>query len=118
LEGVRPLVARYGDEERTFLTAPVSDAGNRREENAMIDERFPISHTRFSEAELDTLQSLRTRYQAGQHLFTERELAQLRFLRWLVQSPGWHRAMDQPVNAQERQITTPRNPIWTLGFFA
>jgi hypothetical protein len=118
LAGVRPRVARYGDEEKIFVTAPVTVAGNRREENAMIDKRFPISRTHFTEAEFTTLQSLRTRYQAGQHVFTKRELAHLGFLRWLVHSPGWRRAMDQPAEAQERQITTPRSPIWTLGSFA
>jgi hypothetical protein len=81
----------------------------------MIDERFPLSHTPFSEAEVDTLQSLRTRYQGDQHLFTARELAHLRFLRWLVHSPGWQRAMDQPIKAQERQSTAPRSPPWTPG---
>ena len=30
LEGVHPRVARYADEERTFVTAPVTVAGNRR----------------------------------------------------------------------------------------
>jgi hypothetical protein len=84
----------------------------------MIGRINPIVGPAFSETEFDALQSLRTRYQTGQHLFTERELAHLRFLRWLVHSPGWHRAMDQPESAQERQITAPRSPIWTLGFFA
>ena len=84
----------------------------------MIDKRFPSSRSHFSEAEFATLQSLRRRYQAGQEVFTKRELSHLQFLRWLVHSPGWHRAMDQPVQAQSQQITTPRSPIWTLGSFA
>jgi hypothetical protein len=82
----------------------------------MIDDRFHKNPIRFSEAEFDTLQLLRTRYQTRQHLFTAGELAHLRFLRWLVRSPGWYRAMDQPVKVQERQITAPRRPEWTHGF--
>jgi hypothetical protein len=96
----------------------VTDAGNSSEENTMIGRINHVVGPEFSETELDALQSLRTTYQTGQHVVTERELAHLRFLRWLVRSPGWQRAMDQPVNASERQITTPRSPIWTLGFFA
>jgi hypothetical protein len=84
----------------------------------MIDKRFPLSRTTFTEAEFTTLQSLRTSYQAGEHVFTKRELAHLRFQRWLVHKSGSCRAMDQSVEARERHITTPRSPIWTLGYIA
>jgi hypothetical protein len=50
---------------------------------------------RFTEAERHALQSLRTQYQSGQYLFTAKELARLRFLRWLIGSPSWDQASDR-----------------------
>lgn len=40
----------------------------------------------FTPEEWSTLQRLRARYQQSADLLTERELAQLRFLHWLVQT--------------------------------
>jgi hypothetical protein len=40
----------------------------------------------FSPAEWFALEKLRTRYQQDADVWTERELAQLRFLQWLVQT--------------------------------
>jgi len=51
--------------------------------------------TGFSLREHETLRALRAKYETGQHLFTQQELARLRFVRWLIQSPGWNRAMDE-----------------------
>ncbi len=71
--------------------------------------------TGFSLREYEALRALCAKYQAGQHLFTEHELARLRFVCWLIQSPGWNRAMDQPVTAQQRTSTAPRSLTWMPG---
>ena len=81
----------------------------------MIDRHLTISHTKFTEAVFAALQRLRRRYQTDPHLFTDRELAHLRFVRWLVHRPDWNRALDQPMNAQERQITPPPSGPWMRG---
>jgi hypothetical protein len=62
----------------------------------MIERHITIRRTNFSETELDGLQSLRARYQTARHLFTDRELAHLRFLRWLVRCPGWNGDLGRP----------------------
>jgi len=49
--------------------------------------RIISTGTRLSEMECNALQSLRTGYQPEQHVFTAKELAHLRFLRWLVTHP-------------------------------
>lgn len=84
----------------------------------MIDRHLTISHTLFTQAEIGTLQRLRKRYQTDPHLFTDRELDHLRFLRWLVHRPEWNRALDQPANAHERQIIPPPSRPWMPGLFA
>lgn len=45
--------------------------------------------TPFTPAERKALRSLRASYQSVQHLFTDRELAHLLFLRWRVESSRW-----------------------------
>ena len=81
----------------------------------MIDRQRTVSNTHFTEAEFVALQALRTRYLTDPRLFTDRELAHLRFVRWLVHRSDWNRAMDQPMNAQERQIIAPPSRPWTHG---
>ncbi|HEX6507532.1 MAG TPA: hypothetical protein VF221_07865 [Chloroflexota bacterium] len=70
----------------------------------------------FSEQQLKAFQSLRTTYQTTQHVFTARELDHLRFLRWLVNSPRWNRAMDQPSNTQKRQAPAQEAATWMPGY--
>jgi len=78
--------------------------------------RIISTGTRLSEMECNALQSLRTGYQPEQHVFTAKELAHLRFLRWLVRSPGWNRAMDQPCDTSQRYIPTLEIATWMPGF--
>jgi hypothetical protein len=84
----------------------------------MFDQHIFTRHTAFSEPELTALKSLRSRYRTDPQVFTDRELARLRFVRWLVHRPEWNRALDQPVNAKEPQITPPRSLPWTPGLAA
>lgn len=63
----------------------------------MFDRSIFIRHPRFSEAEFVALQALRTEYLTTRYRFTDRELENLRFMRWLVRRPEWNRALDQPV---------------------
>ncbi|MBV9282069.1 MAG: hypothetical protein JOZ41_18475 [Chloroflexi bacterium] len=84
----------------------------------MIGRPITPGALQFSERELTTLQSLRARYQSAHPLFTDRELARLRFLRWLVQSPDWKRAMDQPYQARTGPMTAPQRSLWTPAFGA
>lgn len=84
----------------------------------MINRHLNISHTQFTEAEVVALQGLRTKYQTDPRLFTDRELAHLRFIRWLVHRPEWNRALDGPVNGQGRPIVPPRSRPWMPGSFA
>lgn len=72
----------------------------------------------FSDAETIALQSLRTRYQTDHGLFSARELAHLRFLRWLVQSPNWNRAMDQPYPSVAGSVSGEETGLWTPGCIA
>lgn len=51
--------------------------------------------TPLTRAERTSLQSLRATYQSASHIFTERELAHMRFVRWLVHSPAWNQEMDR-----------------------
>lgn len=81
----------------------------------MIDRHRTVSHTHFTEAQFVALQGLRIRYLTDPHVFTDRELAHLRFVRWLVHRPEWNRALDQPMNAQGRQIIPPPSRPWTHG---
>jgi hypothetical protein len=67
----------------------------------MINRLTPAP--RLTVTEQNALLPLRARYRASQHLFTDRELARLNFMRWLVQSPGWTRDMDHP-----RPLAEPR----------
>ena len=65
----------------------------------MFDRSFFIRHARFTETEVAALQALRTQYPVTCQPFTDRELAHLRFMRWLVRRPEWNRALDQQVSA-------------------
>ena len=65
----------------------------------MFDRSIFVRHTQFSEVEVAALQTLRTQYLTTPHQFTDRELANLRFMHWLVRRPGWNQALDQPVSA-------------------
>ena len=65
----------------------------------MFDRSIFIRHSRFSKAEFAALQALRTQYLTTRGQFTDRELANLRFMHWLVHRPDWNRTLDQPVNA-------------------
>jgi hypothetical protein len=65
----------------------------------MFERSIFVRHARFSEAELAALQALRTQYLTTRHRFTDRELANLCFMHWLVRRPDWNRALDQPVSA-------------------
>lgn len=64
----------------------------------MFDRSIFIRHARFSQAEFAALQALRTQYLTPRYQFTDRELANLRFMRWLVHRPDWNRALDQPIS--------------------
>jgi hypothetical protein len=63
----------------------------------MFDRRILTKQARFNKGEIAALQVLRTQYLTTCHEFTDRELANLRFMRWLVRRPDWNRALDQPV---------------------
>ena len=78
--------------------------------------RIITTGTRFSETECSALQSLRTQYQPEQHVFTALELAHLRFLRWLVRSPGWNHGLDQPCDTPQRYFPTQEIATWMPGF--
>jgi hypothetical protein len=78
--------------------------------------RIITGRTQFNPTELDALRSLRTQYQTGQHVFTPRELARLRFVRWLVKNPGWDRSLDQADGTTLSRAAQPEAPTWTLGF--
>jgi len=78
--------------------------------------RLISTGTRFSELECSALQSLRTQYQPEQHVFTAQELAHLRFLHWLVRSPGWNRALDQPYDTPQRYVLPLEIATWMPGF--
>lgn len=81
----------------------------------MFDRHTSISSRPFSDTELAALQTFRSRYLTDSFVFTKRELAHLRFMRWLVHRPEWNRALDQPVTAQEEStISLPSQP-WTPG---
>ncbi len=82
-----------------------------------MNSRTSIAGTKsgFSLREHKTLRALRTKYETGQHLLTEHELARLRFVRWLIHAPGWNRALDQPVTAQQRTSTAQQSLTWMPG---
>ena len=61
----------------------------------MLDRNSPTRYTSFTEEEFAALQALRARHAEPQP-FTERELAHLRFVRWLVSRPGWSRTPREP----------------------
>jgi hypothetical protein len=82
----------------------------------MIGRIISIRTMHFSRTEFDALQSLRKRYKTAHHLFTQRELAHLRFRHWLVRSPGWDRAMDQPYETRARAVPTQETGTWMPGF--
>ncbi len=49
---------------------------------------------RLNGAERRALLSLRLSYQGSQQVFTEKELARLRFVRWFVHTPNYNRGLD------------------------
>jgi hypothetical protein len=55
----------------------------------------------FSLREYEALGALRAKYERGHGLLSEHELARLCFVRWLIHSPGWNKAMDQPITTQQ-----------------
>lgn len=89
-------VDKLGNPPINIQTSQTSGASNRDEENIMIGRLIIATGAQFSEAEFEALRSLRTKYRDTHHLFTEHELAHLRFQRWLVRSPYWHRSLDRP----------------------
>lgn len=79
--------------------------------------------TPFTTTERTALLDLRATYESAQHIFTARELAHLRFLRWLVHDSAWTRAMDRAVGEDtlvypdhERCGSREEMLGWTLGF--
>jgi hypothetical protein len=50
------------------------------------DEPIDTAGTRFTDGEARALERLRLRYREDHDLFSPQELAQLRFLRWLVRT--------------------------------
>lgn len=79
----------------------------------------------FTPAERKALRSLRASYQSAQHLFTDRELAHLRFLRWHLRRFARDGAIDE-VDSQETTGTAAHEtrgcaeemPAWIPGFIA
>jgi len=65
----------------------------------MFDRRMFTRQAQFSEAEIGALEALRTQVLTTRYRFTDRELANLRFLRWLVRRPEWNRSLDRPAGA-------------------
>lgn len=78
-----------------------------REEAIMPDRSSPIRHTAFTETESAALQALRARHCTISGLFTDRELAHLRFLRWLVHQPASRHAREKPLRAE----AVPLDPV-------
>ena len=74
--------------------------------------------TRFSLREYEALSALRAKYQEGQDLFGEQELARLRFMRWLIHAPGWDTALDHPIPTWQQTATTARGLPWVRGSLA
>lgn len=74
--------------------------------------------TRFSDVECDALRSLRSAYEAEQHIFTAEELAHLRFLRWLVRSPRWNDPMDCTYSEDDSNCNVRMRLAWTAGYIA
>jgi hypothetical protein len=115
---------RHPFEVATVITlGPHQETTDRHQEDTMISRiTTGVAGTPLTRTERAALQSLRASYQSGQHLFTERELAHLRFLRWLVQSPAWNQAMDRADEHEtivgavhEKPGSTQAMPEWTLG---
>ena len=60
-----------------------------------MDTRFSLLHRGYlTQTECDALAPLRVRYQRDHGLFTNSELARLRFLLWLVRQQHWGGATD------------------------
>lgn len=49
---------------------------------------------RLNSAERSAFISLRLSYHGSHQVFTEKELARLRFVRWLVHNPNYNRGLD------------------------
>lgn len=65
----------------------------------MLHRGSPTKHTAFTETELAALQALRARHRTISGLFTDRELAHLQFLRWLVHQRASCQAREKPLYA-------------------
>lgn len=72
----------------------------------------------FSLREYEALSALRAKYQEGQDLFSEQELARLRFMRWLIHAPGWDTALDHPIPTQQQTASTAQGLPWMRGSLA
>lgn len=92
----------------------------------MISRIIPgTSLSPFTPAERKALRSLRASYQSAQHLFTDRELAHLRFLRWRLRSFARDRAIDEvdrqettDIPVDETRGCAEEMPAWMPGFIA
>jgi hypothetical protein len=71
--------------------------------------------TQLTDAECAAFWALRVTYQTDEHLFTERDLSHLRFLRWLVRSPVWDRAMDSLDEMSGPDDAPQEIAVWTTG---
>jgi hypothetical protein len=85
------------------------------EKEPIMINRIITGRAQFSDTELVALRALRTKYRTAQDMFTARELNHLRFLRWLVNSPGWNRVFDQADNSRDSLGAGWETPTWTLG---
>ncbi|HLJ66451.1 MAG TPA: hypothetical protein VKX16_03725 [Chloroflexota bacterium] len=70
----------------------------------MIDRSFSARYPSFSDTEFSALQALRARHRVASSHFTERELAHLQFLRWLVHQPLHRRASTRSVHADPKRM--------------
>jgi hypothetical protein len=53
-----------------------------------------------------------------QDLFSEQELARLRFMRWVIHAPGWDTALDHPIPTQQQTATRAQGLPWMRGSLA
>ena len=65
----------------------------------MLDRAIFRRQTQFSKTERAALRAMRIQYLTTCHGFTDRELAHLLFIRWLVRRSAWNQALDLPASA-------------------
>ena len=82
---------------RTQQTLAISQPElNPAQEKIVINRLLPgAMSARLTTAEQSSMQTLRTKYQSQHHVFSEREMARLRFLHWRLHQPGWDLALDR-----------------------